>query len=423
MAATAPIQRDPTAGTTARVEPPVAGFKIADPAPLGLAGFAMTTFVLSMFNANLVSEKGTPVVLGLALAYGGIVQLLAGMWEFRNGNTFGAVAFSSFGAFWISFWALNVFYAKDITGNVGHAIGLYLWAWAIFTAYMTVAALRVSAAVLLVFVLLTATFVLLAIGAVGRPRNRHPLGRLHRARDRHRGLVRLVRGRRQLDVRAHGAARGPAQRRARRGCGCRVPAMSVEDRAASGEELDRELAGLLDVERFPPPAAFAEHALLKDPAVYERAAADPQAWWVEQAEQLHWFSPWEQVLDDSNPPFYEWFTGGKLNVSYNCLDRHVEAGRGERIAYHWRGEDGTERDITYSELLAEVKRFASALKELGVGKGDVVGIYLPMIPEVVVAMLACARIGAPHNVVFGGLLRRGGPRADGVLRGEGPDHG
>lgn len=140
---------------------------IADPGPLGLGAFAMTTFVLSMYNANLVNEKGVPVVLGLALAYGGLVQLLAGMWEFRTGNTFGAVAFSSFGAFWLSFWALNVFYAKDIGGNVGHSIGLYLWAWAIFTAYMSVAALRVSAAVLLVFVLLTATFILLAIGATG----------------------------------------------------------------------------------------------------------------------------------------------------------------------------------------------------------------------------------------------------------------
>jgi hypothetical protein len=142
-------------------------WKPADPAPLGLAAFAMTTFVLSIFNANLVNAKGVPVVLGLALAYGGIVQLLAGMWEFRNGNTFGAVAFSSFGAFWISFWALNVFYAKDIGGNAGHAVGVYLWAWAIFTAYMAVASLRVSGAVLLVFVLLTATFVLLAIGADG----------------------------------------------------------------------------------------------------------------------------------------------------------------------------------------------------------------------------------------------------------------
>ena len=152
----------------ARPEPvPASGWKPADPGPLGLGAFAMTTFVLSMFNSNLVDEKGLPVVLGLALVYGGIVQLLAGMWEFRTGNTFGAVAFCSFGAFWISFWALNVFYAKQIGGNAGHAVGVYLWAWAIFTAYMTVAALRTSGAVLLVFTLLTATFVLLAIGAVG----------------------------------------------------------------------------------------------------------------------------------------------------------------------------------------------------------------------------------------------------------------
>src|SRR5258707_4876740 len=170
-----------------------------------------------------------------------------------------------------------------------------------------------------------------------------------------------------------------------------------------GEGLDRELADLLEVERFPPPEAFREEALLKDPEVYERAAADPQAWWAEQAEALHWFSPWTQVLDDSNPPFYKWFVGGTLNVSYNCLDRHVEQGRGERVAFHWRGEDGEQRDITYAELLAEVQRLANALKDQGVRKGDVVGIYLPMIPEVLVAMLACARIGAPHNVVFGGF--------------------
>ncbi len=142
-------------------------WKPADPGPLGLAAFAMTTFVLSMFNANLVDAKGTPVVLGLALAYGGIVQLVAGLWEFRTGNTFGAVAFCSFGGFWLSFWALNVFYAKQIGGNAGHAVGLYLWAWGIFTLYMTVAALRVSGAVLLVFALLSATFILLAIGASG----------------------------------------------------------------------------------------------------------------------------------------------------------------------------------------------------------------------------------------------------------------
>jgi acetyl-CoA synthetase len=173
--------------------------------------------------------------------------------------------------------------------------------------------------------------------------------------------------------------------------------------AGSGNQLDRELAQLLEVERFEPPPEFRERALLKDPAVYQRAAADPVGWWAEQAEQLHWFRPWEEVLDDSNPPFYRWFTGGTLNVSYNCLDRHVEAGRGGRIAYRWRGEAGEERDITYAELLADVSRLANALKDIGVGKGDVVGIYLPMIPEVVVAMLACTRIGAPHNVVFGGF--------------------
>jgi hypothetical protein len=142
---------------------------IADPGPLGLAGFAMTTFVLCVIKANWVSGADVPVVLGLALAYGGLAQLLAGMWEFRTGNTFGAVAFTSYGAFWISFFVLVMFNAAQIAapGNAGHAIGLYEWAWAIFTFYMMIAALRVSGAVLLVFVLLTVTFVLLAIGDSG----------------------------------------------------------------------------------------------------------------------------------------------------------------------------------------------------------------------------------------------------------------
>jgi acetyl-CoA synthetase len=179
--------------------------------------------------------------------------------------------------------------------------------------------------------------------------------------------------------------------------------MSAEPDPVAGEELDEELASLLNVERFDPPAEFREHALLKDPAVYSDAAANPLAWWTAQAQALDWFQKWTRVLDDDHPPFYKWFTGGSLNVSYNCLDRHVIAGDGARVAFHWRGEDGQERDITYAELLGDVERFASALKELGVVKGDVVGIYLPMIPEVVVAMLACARIGAPHNVVFGGF--------------------
>jgi acetyl-CoA synthetase len=171
----------------------------------------------------------------------------------------------------------------------------------------------------------------------------------------------------------------------------------------SSVTLEQQLERMLEIERFEPPQAFREHALLSDPAVYDEAAHDPQAWWARQAEALDWFERWDSVLDDSNPPFYKWFIGGKLNASFNCLDRHVEAGRGDRVAYHWRGEEGEERDVTYADLHRDVQRFANALKDLGVQKGDVVGIYLPMIPEVVVAMLACARIGAPHNVVFGGF--------------------
>jgi acetyl-CoA synthetase len=173
--------------------------------------------------------------------------------------------------------------------------------------------------------------------------------------------------------------------------------------AGDGETLEHELDAMLEIERFDPPEEFRRQALLSDPAIYEQAARDPQGWWARQAESLHWDEPWETVLDDSDPPFYKWFTGGRLNASYNCLDRHVEAGIGDRVAYHWRGEEGERRDVTYAELHRDVQRFANALKDLGVQQGDVVGIYLPMIPEVVVAMLACARIGAPHNVVFGGF--------------------
>jgi succinate-acetate transporter protein len=144
------------------------GWTPANPAPLGLCGFALTTFVLSMVNSNLVGGGAEPVVFGLALAYGGLAQLLAGMWEFRTGNTFGAVAFSSYGAFWISFFILTQLdVAKISPSEVDAGVGLYLWAWAIFTAIMTVAALRTSGAVLLVFVLLTITFVFLGIGNSG----------------------------------------------------------------------------------------------------------------------------------------------------------------------------------------------------------------------------------------------------------------
>ena len=176
--------------------------------------------------------------------------------------------------------------------------------------------------------------------------------------------------------------------------------MGVEEETA----LERELSELLAVERFEPPAEFAASALLSDPAVYEEAAADPPAWWLRQAtELLDWAQEPSEALDESDPPFYKWFADGRLNVSANCLDRHVSAGLGERVAYHWRGEEGEERDVTYAELLADTQRFANALRDHGIEKGDVVGIYLPMIPQVVVAMLACVRIGAVHNVVFGGF--------------------
>jgi succinate-acetate transporter protein len=141
---------------------------IADPGPLGLAAFALTTFVLSMFNSHLMGAGGEPVVFGLAFAYGGIAQFAAGMWEFKTGNTFGAVAFTSYGAFWLSFWAFVEFFEKDVpAADAGHAVGLYLIAWGIFTTYMFVASLRTTAAIATVFVLLAATFLLLGIGNAG----------------------------------------------------------------------------------------------------------------------------------------------------------------------------------------------------------------------------------------------------------------
>ena len=154
--------------TTRAAPPPPPVVTIADPAPLGLAAFALTTFVLSTFNAGLVDAKGEPIVLGLALAYGGVAQLLAGMWEFTKGNTFGATAFSSYGAFWISFWAYVAFFAEKIPeANRGSAVGLYLIAWGIFTTYMWVASFRTTAAVSLVFLLLAITFFVLGIGDAG----------------------------------------------------------------------------------------------------------------------------------------------------------------------------------------------------------------------------------------------------------------
>ncbi len=171
----------------------------------------------------------------------------------------------------------------------------------------------------------------------------------------------------------------------------------------AGIALEQRLEELLKVTSFPPPASFAAKALWNDPAVYAEAEADPNGWWERQARALDWDTPWDTVLDWSDKPFAKWFVGGKINASYNCVDRHVEAGNGDRVAFYWRGEEGEERTITYAWLHEHVQRAANALTALGVGAGDVVGIYLPMIPEVVVAMLACARVGAPHNVVFGGF--------------------
>src|SRR5215216_4336464 len=167
---------------------------------------------------------------------------------------------------------------------------------------------------------------------------------------------------------------------------------------ADGATLDQELGQLLEQETFPPPEDFRERAVVSDPSVYDAAEADPEGFWAQQAEELHWFKKWDQVLDWSNPPFAKWFVGGQLNVSYNCLDRHVEAGRGDRVAYYWEGEPGDRLAITYAELLEQVCKCANALKELGVRRGDRVAIYMPMIPELPIAMLACTRIGAPHTV-------------------------
>ncbi|MDX1577325.1 MAG: acetate--CoA ligase [Gemmatimonadota bacterium] len=153
--------------------------------------------------------------------------------------------------------------------------------------------------------------------------------------------------------------------------------------------------------RFPPPPDFAEGAHVNDRTPYEEAAAGREAFWEARAHELDWFEPWTKVLE-WDPPFAKWFAGGKLNASYNCLDRHLQA-HGDRTALLWEGEPGDRRSYTYRELHEEVCRFANALEGLGVGKGDRVAIYLPMIPEAAVAMLACARIGAPHSVVFGGF--------------------
>jgi acetyl-CoA synthetase len=169
--------------------------------------------------------------------------------------------------------------------------------------------------------------------------------------------------------------------------------------------MSETLENLLSEDRqFPPPADLAAQANVTA-AAYDEAAADRLEFWATQARRLDWFKEWDQVLDWSNPPFAKWFVGGQLNIAYNCLDRHIVAGRGDKVAIHWEGEPGDARTITYADLHAEVCRAANTLTDLGVTAGDRVAIYLPMIPEAAVAMLACARIGATHSVVFGGFSK------------------
>ncbi|MFM7238539.1 MAG: acetyl-coenzyme A synthetase N-terminal domain-containing protein, partial [Cyanobium sp.] len=159
---------------------------------------------------------------------------------------------------------------------------------------------------------------------------------------------------------------------------------------------------------FVPPAALAAGARIGSMEAYRelcgRAEADPDRFWGDLARQeLHWFAPFHTVLDWSNPPFARWFEGGTTNLSFNCLDRHLDGPRAEKTALIWEGEPGDTRTFSYRQLHAQVCRAANALKVLGIGKGDLVALYMPMVPEAAIAMLACARIGAPHSVVFGGF--------------------
>ena len=171
----------------------------------------------------------------------------------------------------------------------------------------------------------------------------------------------------------------------------------------SGTIESHPLQGGDDAATYPPSAEFREQANVNDPSIYWRAAEDPEGYWAEQAQKLQWTKPFTEILDWSNPPFAKWFQDGELNVAANCLDRHVAAGNGDRVAIHFEGEPGDTRSITYAELTNEVKRAANMLTALGVEAGDRVAIYMPMIPETAIAMLAVARLGAAHSVIFGGF--------------------
>ncbi|MGZ3666553.1 MAG: AMP-binding protein, partial [Ktedonobacterales bacterium] len=159
---------------------------------------------------------------------------------------------------------------------------------------------------------------------------------------------------------------------------------------------------LQETRRFPPPPEFVAAANVRDPSVYQRAHDDPEGFWAEAANRLDWYQRWDRVLE-WNAPWAKWFVGGQLNASYNCVDRHIATWRRNKAAIIWEGEPGDTRVLTYRDLYREVNRFAAVLRDLGIQKGDRVAFYMPMIPELAIGMLACARIGAPHTVIFGGF--------------------
>src|SRR5687768_14140255 len=167
---------------------------------------------------------------------------------------------------------------------------------------------------------------------------------------------------------------------------------------------DPEISALLHEERvFEPASGFRANATVRDTTVYAEAERDPDAFWARFASELEWSRKWTSVLDWSNPPHAKWFVGGQLNISVNCVDRHVQTARRNKAAIIWEGEPGERRTLTYFDLYRQVSAFANVLKSLGVMKGDRVAIYMPLVPELAIAMLACARIGAPHSIVFGGF--------------------
>ena len=177
------------------------------------------------------------------------------------------------------------------------------------------------------------------------------------------------------------------------------PSTEAGNRPTSGAAID----ALLEEKRtYKPSQDFRERAIVRDEALYQQAASDPEAFWAEVAGELDWFVAWDKVLEWKIPDA-KWFLGGKLNASYNCLDRHIRGPRRNKAALVWVGEPGDRRTLTYWDLYREVNKFANALRHLGVSKGDRVAIYMPMVPELAIAMLGCARIGAVHSVVFGGF--------------------